>query len=308
MIAAIGRNIAVYDSELLQKTGSNLIQIAARAAGMEEDDADILFKSESVAVVPVTAGAGPIAGFSRAVKNIIRYLGCPAFVTENSDVSGLAEGVEKGASIVFLADDSRYVAINLHCRIVIDNDRATGWGYAFALDSLVGGLKGREVLLIGAGKVGTQALRALSHLGAEIGVFDIIPSKSQSLAQKHSISLEGDLSNALSRYSLLYDASPAPDIILPGHIKPETAVAACGIPVGLSKEALAMMHDGRLIHDPLELGTATMLAMAVCDASKINKRGADRKDRIDPKSMKPGVTPGLPAKSMRSEKAPSLEE
>jgi pyrrolysine biosynthesis protein PylD len=306
MIAGIERNIAAYDSELLQMTGFNLRQIAARAAGMCEGAAGIHFKSESVAVVPITAGEGAIAGFPQAVKSILSYLGCPSFVTENSDVSGLAEGVEKGASIVFLADDNRYVAINLNHRILIDNDRAAGWGYAFALDSLAGGLKGQEVLLIGAGKVGTQALCALSHLGAEVGIYDIDPAKSRSLASEFKMRFERDFSDALSRYLLFFDASPASDIIRPEHIRPETAVAACGIPLGLSKEALAMMH-GRLIHDPLELGTATMLAMAVNEASEINKRGADRKDRIDPKSMKPGVTPGLPARKKR-EKDSSLKE
>jgi pyrrolysine biosynthesis protein PylD len=301
MVTGIEKNIAAYDSELTQMTGFNLGQIAARAAGMAEEEAAIRFESESVAVIPVTAGAGAIAGFSQAVKSVLSYLGCPTFVTENSDVSGLAEGVEKGASIVFLADDSRYVAINLQRRIVIDNDHATGWGYAYALNSLVGGLKGRDVLLVGAGKVGTQALCALSHLRAEVGIFDIDPAKSRPLAHKYTMRFEENLSNALDRYSLVYDASPASGIIRPEHIRPETAVAACGIPLGLSEEALAMMQ-GRLIHDPLELGTATMLAMAVHVTSRINKRGADRKDRIDPKSMKPGATPGLPARNRIREK------
>jgi pyrrolysine biosynthesis protein PylD len=307
MIAGIGQNMAAYDRELLQMTGFNMRHIAARAAGMAEDAADLHFKSESAAVVPITAGAGAIEGFPQGVRSILSYLGCPSFVTENSDVSGIAEGIEKGATLVFLADDSRYVAINLRHRIVIDNDRATAWGYAFALDLLAGGLRAREVLLIGAGKVGTQALYALSHLGAGVGVFDIDPTKTQWLAQKFQINIEDNLANALNRYRLLFDASPAPDIIQAEHIAPDTAVAACGIPLGLSGEALAMVH-GRLIHDPLELGTATMLAMAVHEASEINKRGADRKDRIDPKSMKPGATPGLPAKRIKGEHNHSLNK
>jgi len=303
-IAGIVKNIAAYDGELVRKTGLSLKRIAARAAGMTEESADIYFKSEYAAIVPITAGAGAIAGFTLAVQSILDYLGCPSFVTENSDVSGLAEGVEKGASIVFLADDSRYVAINLHHRTIIDNDRATGWGYAFGLDSLAGGLKGHKVLLIGAGKVGKNALCALSHLDAEVGIHDIDQTKSQSLALKYNMNVEKNLPDALSRYTLIFDASPAPDIILPEHIKPGTAIAACGIPIGLSKEAQSMAQD-RLIHDPLQLGTATMLAMAVHYDPEIKNRGADRKDRIDPKSMKPGATPGLPAKRLPCEKTNS---
>ena len=106
LIAGIEMNIAAYDEELRQKTGFNLVHIAARAAGMAKGAEDICFDSELAAVVPVTAGAGTIEGFAQAVKSILSYLGCPSFVTENSDVSGLAEGVEKGASLVFMADDS----------------------------------------------------------------------------------------------------------------------------------------------------------------------------------------------------------
>ncbi len=307
LIAGIDRNMAAYDSELLQMTGSNLIQIAARAAGMTEEAADICFKSQSAAVVPITAGAGAIEGFTLAVHSILDYLGCPSFITENPDVGGLAEAIEKGANIVFLADDSRYVAINLNYRIIIDNDWATGWGYAFGLDFLAGGLEGHEVLLIGAGKVGRNALCALSHLGAKVGIFDIDHTKSRSLALQYKMSFEKDLSMALNRYTLIFDASPAHDIILPEHIKPETAVAACGIPLGLSKEAKTLAH-GRFIHDPLELGTATMLTMAVQYNPESKCWGADRKDRIDPKSMKPGATPGLPAKKISCEKTHTHKE
>jgi pyrrolysine biosynthesis protein PylD len=70
-------------------------------------------------------------------------------------------------------------------------------------------------------------------------------------------------------YSLFYDASPAQGIILPEHIKPHTIVAACGIPLGLSDEARSFIGD-RLIHDPLQLGTAAMLAMAV--GRELNKK------------------------------------
>jgi len=168
-------------------------------------------------------------------------------------------------------------------------------------------LKGHEVLLIGAGKVGKNALCALSHLGAEVGIYDIDQTKSQSLALKYKINVEKNLPDALSHYTLIFDASPAPDIILPEHIKPGTAIAACGIPIGLSKEAQSMAQ-GRLIHDPLEIGTATMLTMVVHSDPENKYWGADRKDRIDPKSMKPGATPGLPAKSIIRENTHSLKE
>jgi pyrrolysine biosynthesis protein PylD len=174
----------------------------------------------------------------------------------------LAEAIEKGASIVFLADDNRFISVNLTQKRVIDNAEATGRCYAYTLDASAGGLSGQNVLLIGSGRVGTYALDALLRLGAKVGVFDIDGSKVQPFVDKYGIKREENLFDALGRYTLLFDASPAHEIIHPEHIKPNTIIAACGIPLGLSKEARELVEE-RLIHDPLQLGTAAMLAMAV---------------------------------------------
>jgi pyrrolysine biosynthesis protein PylD len=277
MISGMNETIAAYDLELVQKTGLTLRQIAARTAGLSEETLCEALHSESVTVIPITAGQGVIEGFTQAVGGIIEYLGCPCFITANSDTAGLAESIEKGATIVFLADDNRFIAVNLSQKRVIDNAEATGWSYAYALEACASGLKDRDVLLIGAGSVGKNALRALLRLGAKVGVFDIDGSKVQPLIDKYGIKREENLSDALDRYTLLFDASPAPDIIHTEHIKPETIISACGIPIGLSDEARLLVED-RLIHDPLQLGTAAMLAMAVCHG--LNDKSGGRIGRI----------------------------
>ncbi len=262
LISGMSETLAAYDIELAQKTGLTLRQIVARTAGLSEETLCSAFGSESAAVIPVTAGQGVIQGFTQAVEGIIEYLGCPCFITANSDAAGLAEGIEKGATIVFLADDNRFIAINLMQKRVVDNAAATGWSYAYALDACAGGLKDREVLLIGAGRVGEHALAALEKLEAKVGVFDINGQRVHDLSSKFSISEEEDLTASLGGYTLLYDASPASNIIHTEHIKPETIIAACGIPLGVSDEARCLVEE-RLIHDPLQLGAAAMLAMAV---------------------------------------------
>jgi pyrrolysine biosynthesis protein PylD len=262
LISGMAETIDVYAIELEQKTGFTLRQIAARTAGISEEALCTAFETESAAAIPVTSGQGVIEGFTQAVQAIIHHLGCPSFITESCDIAGIAEGIERGASILFLADDIRFIAINLSQKRVIDNDLATGWSYAYALDACAGGLQGQSLLLIGAGRVGKHALCALDRLGASVGVFDIDDSKVQPLMDTYRIKREEDLSDALDRYTLLFDASPAPDIIHPEHIKPETIIAACGIPIGVSDKARTLV-EGRLIHDPLQLGTAAMLAIAV---------------------------------------------
>ena len=250
LISGMAETIGAYDIELAQKTGLTLRQIAARTAGISEEALCTAFETESVAAIPVTSGQGMIEGFTQAIQAIIHHLGCPSYITESCDAAGLAEGIEKGASILFLADDNRFIAVNLSQKRVVDNDLATGWSYAYALDACAGSLQGQSLLLIGAGRVGKHALCALDRLGAKVGVFDIDGSKVQPLMDRYRIKREKNLSDALDRYTLLFDASPAPDIIHPEHIKPETIIAACGIPIGLSDKARSLVEE-RLIHDPL---------------------------------------------------------
>jgi pyrrolysine biosynthesis protein PylD len=45
-------------------------------------------------------------------------------------------------------------------------------------------------------------------------------------------------------------------------LSPETLIVAPGIPLGLDEEAAEQFKD-QLVHDMLDIGTATMLAMAL---------------------------------------------
>jgi pyrrolysine biosynthesis protein PylD len=110
--------------------------------------------------------------------------------------------------------------------------------------------------------VGRSAVCALKRLGAEVALFDIDQTKAEILMREYETVKEENLAEALPRYTILLDASPAAEIIQAEHIKPDTVIAACGIPLGLSNEAYSMVKE-RLVHDPLQIGVATMLAMAV---------------------------------------------
>jgi pyrrolysine biosynthesis protein PylD len=220
--------------------------------------------SSTVAVVPVTSGCGVIEGFGEAIEAITNHIGGNAFKTEANDVTGLAEGIQKGADIVFLADDKSFVALDLAARRVIDNAEATAKGYTTALECMAGGLRHREVLVIGgAGRVGWNAVLSLVRKGARVAAFDLNQDKMGSLARRHEITVERDLELALGRYTILFDASPATNIIRAEHIKPDTIVAAPGMPLGLCGEAYLLVKE-RLVHDVLEIGVATMLIQASC--------------------------------------------
>jgi len=261
-VRSIPERLKSYDHYLLQVTGSTLRQIAARAAGIEEDELLNVLGSSPVAVIPVTWGQGVIQGFSRAVCSIAGYLGFQSFVTEATNLAGLEEAIQRQADIVILGDDDTFLAINLVSRRVVENSDATGRGYVAALTSMLGTLQGCEVLVIGLGSVGRSTVGALRRAGARVAVYDIDPVKTRAWQEDPGVRVERDLEEALTRYRIFFDASPAERLIHPEHIKPDTVIAAPGVPLGLSPGALSMVQD-RLIHDYLEIGVATMLVDSV---------------------------------------------
>ena len=279
LVESIRAGLSEYDNELLKKTGRTLRQVACRAAGVREAEMRDSIGATLVGVVPVTSGEGTIEGFCSAVESIVTYLEAPSFITRLTDVAGLAEAIERGADLVFLADDDRFIVIDFLSQKVVDNSEATARGYVAALEFLAGKLENRAVLVIGAGRVGRKALVALKESGARAAVYDPDHKKIEALENKDAVVLEQDLDRALEKYSLLFDASPAPGIIQERHIKPDTAIAACGIPLGLSPGFLALVRD-RLIHDPLQIGVATMLIMAIAGRKKDAGGRSERSHRF----------------------------
>ena len=150
----------------------------------------------------------------------------------------------------------------------MDNTHATGKGYAAGLNLMTGGVKDKRVLVIGCGPVGWSAAVDLVRLGSELSVYDIKPGRCQGLAREikdlldANFSIENELNSALLRHRCIIDASPGADIIDENHIARDTYISAPGIPSGLSTNARAKISD-RFLHDPLQIGVATMIVEAV---------------------------------------------
>ena len=266
-IKHITGRLSEYDTELELKTGCSLRGLACSAAGIEENDIDNKLKNVMVGVIPITSGKGIIIGFCEAVKSIVTHIGCNAFIAETSDVAGLAEAFERNADIILLSDDERFVAIHAQSNQVIDNAVATAKGYVAGLNLMAGGLNEKKVLVIGVGPVGCSATEALSILGAHVSVFDINSSRcyeiSESIKQllKKEIEIVIELDTALSSTHLIIDATPAANIINEHHIRSRSYISAPGVPIGLDVEAQLKISN-RLLHDPLQIGVATMVACA----------------------------------------------
>jgi len=266
-VKSISAELADYDSELTAKTGCSLRGVACLAAGVQEEEIKDSLKNARIGVIPITGGEGVIAGFCDAVAGIVSHMGCKSFITQATDVAGLAEAFEKKADIIMLADDQEFIALHTASRRMVENAAATGIGFVAGLGLMAGDLKKKNALVIGCGPVGRSATAELVAMSARVSVYDINSTRSLDLAQaikkssNVTIQIIKDLNQALKNHKFIIDASPGTDIIKARHITSDTYISAPGVPVGLDPEALLKIGN-RLLHDPLQLGVATMVISA----------------------------------------------
>lgn len=249
---------ADLDRRLAGMTGRGVRGIALESAGLPTD---MDLSGFSVVCVPVTSGLGVIGGFAGSLDAIARHLGMRSRVSGSLDVAGFAEAVSSGADIVLMADDDRFIAYNTVTNTVSDNAYCTAMGYVVALRDAAEGLAGRRVLVMGAGFVGSEAVRILRGMNALVTVVDIDVPKARRLALSEGVQWEEDVSEAVSRHDLILNASPG---TVPGtDMVPGTVVSSPGVPCRYDDEARRRARA--IIHDPLEIGTAVMLTTAAAE-------------------------------------------
>lgn len=255
-----------YDEYLLRTTGKDLKGIATGAHDVSDRCFEEIVRTNKVCVVPVTSGEGVIEGFSDAVCGIVSHLGFDCFVTENTDDAGMAEACEKRSDIIFSADDDRFTAVNVHTRNVSDNSEMTAKGFVIALEMMAGGLKGKDVLVLGCGDVGSAAAKILAGMDAIVSVCDIDLELALALHKEFGVKIDHDWTKR--RYRYIIDATPSVDIIDVSVITDESCIVVPGVPCGLSLDVTKKLN-GRYLHDPLQIGAA-MMAIDAC--MKTNKR------------------------------------
>lgn len=243
------------DLELKEKTGLSLLELAAKAAARDVAELRRLSGDVLVAAVPVTAGLGVIGQFAQSVAAIVRTTGFNCLVTENSDVNGIYEAYTVGADLIFVADDDRFLAINTKTGKIGENNLATAAGYVAALEAMMNkkgiNVKDAPVLVLGYGPVGRHAEEILLAKGARVTVFDKDPYQGKPNRPQDII-----------HFPYIIEATPQPAWIHKEMLSPDALIAAPGIPLGLDAEATELFKN-QLVHDILDIGTATMLAMAL---------------------------------------------
>ena len=102
-----------------------------------------------------------------------------------------------------------------------------------------------------------------SNTGDHISAYDIEPLRSQQLASdlgrllNLKIEIQSELKKALSEHSIIVEATNSADTIPANDLAATTFIAAPGMPLGLNPAARKKVSK-RLLHDPLQIGVATM--------------------------------------------------
>lgn len=259
-IADMENTAASWDAALREHTGLGFLELAARVSENSEDTLRQAASDYRVGVVPITSGLGTIDTFSQSVAAIVRVMGFQAFVTENGDVNGIYEACGKGADILYMADDDRYISFNIRGGKVGDNDIATARGYAELLFQMAGSLKNEKVAVLGYGIIGQKMAQALVEKGANIAVYDKNQEKKELVIADGYQWLER--AEDLKDYAFLADGTSEGSWLNSSMLREDVKIAAPGIPFSLDEDT-AKKRKGQYIHDLLEIGTAVMLGLAI---------------------------------------------
>jgi len=266
-IETLSDQLIDFDERLKRQTGRDMLGIACHGANISTKNIQNKMGNLTIAVVTITAGLGKITGFAQTIKDILTHLGFTAFIPPQTDAEGLALAIEDKADIIFMADDNRYFAINLKNALLVDNIQATGNVFAAALDLMAKGIKDKSVLVIGAGPVGMASAQTLAEFGACVGVHDKdrvkcqknCDSMNKSLTKK--IEIVHDFESVSNKFNFFIEATNAKDVINSVMVNPETFIAAPGVPLGVTQNAMKKAGN-KILYDPLQLGTAAMAVRA----------------------------------------------
>lgn len=247
-IRDIQEGIGAYNARFRAQTGCSLEQVARAATGISSA------APRRVGVVSVTSGLGVISGFAGAVCATLRAFSIDAFVPGTCDVDGLYEALRRGADVLFMADDARFVAFGASARGLADNGACTGAGFAQALLCAMGERRER-VLVLGASAVGGAAARHLLGRGLAVDLWDIEESALAAAEASGEGLTKLKKSPILREYSYILDATPAAGLITAADVGGGTVIAAPGMPLGVTAQACGI---ATVLHNPLELGVLTM--------------------------------------------------
>lgn len=257
-----------YNRQLAEKLGCDLTGLVQDALQLQDAEIAQARAQCSVAVVPVTQGEGIIGAFGDAVAAIVTSMGFRTEVMPWTDVEGLYRAMSAGHRILFLADDTRYVALHTARGVCADNNEATARGFIQVLRRMMerrGRVwTGEPVLQIGYGIVGREAAAILTAQGVPFAVYDADPAAMDAFRRDYAGSSACRAATAaqIPDYRNLLDLTNTGGWLRDADLADDALYASPGVPCSLAEETAARLGD-RAVWDQLEIGTAMMLGRCI---------------------------------------------
>ena len=251
-----------YNNNLKVRTGFDLSGLVMDTFGIDQNRYDRLREKLLVAAVPVTQGEGVIGSFSDSIAAIVRSMGFRTAVTEETDVDGIYSAILMDADIIYMADDTRYLAFSRDNGSFGENNYATALGFIMVMRAMMkkAGLdiSTEKLLVIGNGTVGEEAVQILLNHGIDLDVYDKDPKAIENFKNletgKYTLSSPEEIKN----YKYILDFTNEGEWLKDEYITDGVIYASPGVPLSLDEKAAERLQN-TAVYDNLEIGTAMML-------------------------------------------------
>ena len=251
-----------YNSSLKAKTGFDLAGLTMDTFGISKEKYDRLAGSLLVAAVPVTQGEGIISSFSESVAAIIKSMGFRTYVSEDTDVEGIYGSILMDADVVYMADDTRYLAFSRDNGSFGENNYATALGFIMVLRAMMkkAGLdiSKEKILVIGNGLVGEEAVQILLNHGIDFDMYDKDPKAVEAFRDLDTGKYVLSSPEEIKDYRFILDFTNEGGWLKDEMLGADVIYASPGVPLSLDEKAAERLQN-TAVYDNLEIGTAMML-------------------------------------------------
>ena len=251
-----------YNNSLKTKTGFDLAGLTMDTFGIPKERYDRMAESLLISAVPVTQGEGIIGSFSDSVAAIVRSMSFRAYVSEDTDVEGIYGSILMDADVIYMADDTRYLAFSRDNGSFGENNYATALGFIMVLKAMMkkAGLdiSKEKILVIGNGLVGEEAVQILLNHGIDFDMYDKDPKAVEAFKDldtgKYTLSSPDEIKN----YRFILDFTNEGGWLKDEMLGADVIYASPGVPLSLDEKAAERLQN-TAVYDNLEIGTAMML-------------------------------------------------
>ena len=251
-----------YNNNLKVRTGFDLSGLVMDTFGIDQNRYDRLREKLLIAAVPVTQGEGVIGSFSDSIAAIVRSMGFRTAVTEETDVDGIYSAILMDADIIYMADDTRYLAFSRDNGSFGENNYATALGFIMVMRAMMkkAGLdiSTEKLLVIGNGTVGEEAVQILLNHGIDFDVYDKDPKAIENFKNLETGKYTLSSPEEIKKYKYILDFTNEGEWLKDEYITDGVIYASPGVPLSLDEKAAERLQN-TAVYDNLEIGTAMML-------------------------------------------------